>query len=148
MKPLTRVPLILIAAAALAACSAAPGGGGTDPSPGGATDAPTDGPTDGGGGGVGVGPGISVEEAIESTLDGPLLVNGYLVASQDEVRLCSALAESYPPQCGGESLVVEGLDLETMPGLSSEAGVTWSDEEIQVLGSVEDGVLTVVAGAT
>ena len=44
-----------------------------------------------------VGPGISIAEALDSTLDGPLLVNGALVIRSDEVRLCEALAESFPP---------------------------------------------------
>ena len=62
----------------------------------------------------------------------------------DEVRLCETLAESFPPQCGGRSLVVTGLDLMTMDGLSSEGSVTWSDQPVQVLGSVEGEVLFVV----
>ena len=140
MRIVTRISFILAALALLVACSAAPAG--RDGDRGGGSD---DGA--GGGGGSAVGPGISVDEAIASTLEGPLLVNGYLVASGDEVRFCSALAESHPPQCGGSSLVVEGLDLDEMQGLSSASGVTWSDEQLQLLGSVEDGVLRIEANA-
>ena len=93
----------------------------------------------------GVGPGISVGEALTSNLQGPLLVNGHLHAQDDQVRLCELLAESFPPQCGGETLVVEGLDLTTMDGLTREGGVTWSDQLVQVLGTVEGEVLTVTA---
>ena len=92
-----------------------------------------------------VGPGISIAEALSSTLDEPLLVNGFLVVQGDEAELCEALAESFPPQCGGESLSLEGLDLDAFEGLSSEQNTTWSEEPIQLLGEVEDGVLTISA---
>ena len=91
----------------------------------------------------GVGPGISIGEALTSNLDGPLLVNGLLHAQNDDVRLCETLAESFPPQCAGRSLVVQGLDLTTMDGLTSEGSVTWSDQPVQLLGTVEGGGLTV-----
>jgi hypothetical protein len=94
-----------------------------------------------------VGPGISIDEAIKSKLDQPLLVNGALVVRGGEVRLCSALAESYPPQCAGTSLKVEGLDLSTVKGLQSASGVSWSDNQVQLLGRVRDGVLTIERGA-
>ena len=91
----------------------------------------------------GVGPGISIGQVINSNLKVPLLINGLLHVQNGEVRLCETLAESFPPQCGGRFLVVKGLDLMTMDGLSSEGSVTWSDQPVQVLGSVEDEVLTV-----
>ena len=91
----------------------------------------------------GVGPGISIAEALASNLKGPLLVNGHLHVQNDQVRLCEVLAESLPPQCGGRVLVVKGLDLKTMDGLTSAGSVTWSDQPVQVLGTVEGEVLTV-----
>lgn len=103
---------------------------------------------DGSGPSSGVGPGISVEEALGSPSDEPLLVNGFIVATPEGVRLCSALAESFPPQCAGPSLVVEGLDLKVLPGLSRANDVTWSEREVQVLGRVRDSTLTVEGAAT
>ena len=79
------------------------------------------------------------------------MIKGFLVAEKGgPVRLCSALAESYPPQCAGSSLVVEGLDLSTVEGLTTPpepeyAHTSWTDSEISLLGEVEDGVLTVSA---
>src|SRR5262245_59379029 len=55
--------------------------------------------------------------------DEPQRVTGNLLVQGDEVRLCSALAESFPPQCGNPSLVVEGLDLETVADLTTEGDV-------------------------
>jgi hypothetical protein len=89
---------------------------------------------------------LSVAEALESELDEPLLVEGALVAVGDEVRLCSALAESFPPQCGGPSLLVQGLELETVEGLTREGVVAWA-ESASVLGTVEDGILKITQTA-
>ena len=92
----------------------------------------------------GVGPGITVGVALISNLTGPLLVKGQLHVENGRVRLCEVLAESFPPRCAGKFLVVEGLDLMTIGGLTTEGSVTWSDQTVQVLGTVEGEVLTVV----
>jgi hypothetical protein len=93
--------------------------------------------------GIGMGPGISIDEAIASDLEGALLVNGNLLAQGEEIRFCSALAESFPPQCAGSQLRVEGLKLEEVDGLVSEGEVAWTDRPIQLLGTVEDDRLVV-----
>jgi len=95
-----------------------------------------------------IGPGISIREAMDSDLEGPLLVNGYLVVVGDEVLLCEALAESFPPQCAGASLVIEGLDLEEINGIESEGDVMWTDAPVQLLGSVDDDTISVAANET
>ena len=91
----------------------------------------------------GVGPGISISEALTTDIVGPLLINGQLHVQNSQARLCETLAESFPPQCAGKFLVVKGLDLTTIDGLTSEGSVTWSDQPVQVLGTVEGEVLTV-----
>ncbi len=100
-------------------------------------DAVQDGPS------IGVGPGISVAEALASELPGPYLVNGFVVAQGDEVRLCAALAESLPPLCAQDSLKVEGLDLSGVAGLKTQQGISWTDSQVQILGDVDGDVLTV-----
>ena len=50
-----------------------------------------------------IGPGISVGEAVSSRLVGPLLVNGYVVIADGEMRLCQTLDQSQPPACGDPS---------------------------------------------
>jgi hypothetical protein len=84
---------------------------------------------------------ILVEEAAGH--EGPALVTGSLLATGDDVRLCAALAESFPPQCGGGSVTVVGLDLDTLDGLTTEGDVTWSDLPITVEGVLADETLTV-----
>jgi len=135
--PTIRLLLTAIAAATLllaVACDS------SDDEP---TAEPTASISGGGGASTAMGPGISIADALASTLDGPLLVNGFLVATAEEVRFCDLLAESYPPQCGGDYLLVEGLDLGTIEGVQEASGVSWTDQPIQLLGTVEDGVLTI-----
>jgi hypothetical protein len=81
---------------------------------------------------------------------GGVTVEGALIAIEGApVRLCSAILESYPPQCGEPSIEVRGLDLDSLDGLSSTRQgedvipARWSDRPIQVTGTVEDGVLVV-----
>ena len=77
------------------------------------------------------------------TADGPVEVAGFLVSRGGETRLCAALAESYPPQCGEPSLCVEGLDLERAGELERAEGVTWSEREVTLAGTVAAGVLRI-----
>jgi hypothetical protein len=90
---------------------------------------------------------ISIDEALASDSDEPLLVSGNLLAVGDDVKLCYALAESFPPQCGGASLVVHGLDLATVDGLVTEGDVSWTDRPIELRGVVSDETLTVSENA-
>jgi hypothetical protein len=141
MKTFTLVATLL-AAATLAGC----GGDDDDAPAGGATStAQTS--------GIAAGPGISIDDALASGSDEPQLVTGNLLVQDDEVRLCSALAESFPPQCGGASLHVVSLDLEEVDGLITEGEVSWTDRPIELLGVVEndtqgkDDILTVSENA-
>ena len=102
---------------------------------------------DGGAGGGGTRRSRSTTPSPSAT-DKPLLVSGNLLALSDQVRLCSALAESFPPQCGGSSLAVEGLELEEVEDLVTEGDVSWTDRPIQLLGVISDGTLTVSENAS
>jgi hypothetical protein len=82
------------------------------------------------------GGGLSVQEAIDSELAGPLMVRGYLLERGGELRLCEAILESSPPQCGEPSLRVEG------------AAPAASEEPVSLLGEVEGGTLTVSEAAS
>ena len=70
------------------------------------------------------------------------MVKGFVVQTGDEIRLCSALAESFPPQCGGPSLAIEGaVDAD----FAAEGDVRWTENEVSLLGDVEGDVLRVSA---
>jgi len=78
-------------------------------------------------------------------------VKGYLLDDGTGLRSCSVLAESFPPQCGGASLMVDGFDFDRMIELpeyeliqvETSAGVTWTDGHVTLFGEVVDGNLVV-----
>jgi hypothetical protein len=92
---------------------------------------------------------LSVEQALAAEQGQDVNVQGSVLATGENTVLASALAESMPPQAGGAILTVQGLDLETLVGLSTSAGqaglaeVTWSDYPVVLGGVVNNGVLTV-----
>ncbi|MEP7082245.1 MAG: hypothetical protein ABI841_04625 [Chloroflexota bacterium] len=84
------------------------------------------------------GPGISVTDALAFLGGQAVLVNGTLFVDEEGgVRLCEAIAESFPPQCGGARLVVEGLDPSGQQ-LEEANGVRWA-ESVQLFGRVVAG---------
>lgn len=85
----------------------------------------------------------TVTEALALDLDAAVHVAGFLIDEGDGWQLCEAALESYPPQCGGDALIVEGLDTEGLP-LEREGTVRWQDG-VTVVGTIEGGVLTVTA---
>ncbi len=85
--------------------------------------------------------GLSVAEVLADTTGGPLVVQAFIVADADgAARLCDALAESFPPQCGGAAIEVSGLPLELLDGLEASGTVLWSEQPVQLIGSVKAGV--------
>lgn len=89
-----------------------------------------------------MGPGIGIDDIDDAPAGEILLVNGsLLVGPDDEVRLWEALAESYPPQGAGRSLLVNGLDEDEIDWTEAQ-GVRWS-EGVQLLGRVQDGTLVI-----
>lgn len=90
---------------------------------------------------------LSAGEALERG-EGEALVEGYLFADRAGVRLCEAIAESYPPQCGGPALIVRELDLEEVEGLEREGEQYWSDAPVRLRGRLDGGTLTVSATGT
>ena len=138
-----RIALIAALSVGLAGC-----GGGADDAAAPATDATgastgsaTAGPS------AGIGPGLTVSEARTTDADGPLLVRGALLVEGRTARLCERLAESAPPQCGGDALEVEGLDASTIETLQRSGDVQWA-EEVKLLGEVQGNRLIVSGSAT
>jgi hypothetical protein len=83
-------------------------------------------------------PGMSVADALgHRATDDLVTVSGALFVDPDgTVRLCDAIAESFPPQCGGERIVVQGLNLADIGNLQTEGDVSWA-EGVTLFGSVE-----------
>ncbi len=85
-------------------------------------------------------PGVPIATAAGTPIDGGFVITGFYVSDGNGVRLCEALAESYPPQCGGASIPFDNTAGADLGVLSVEQGVTWSEQPILVEGSVVDGV--------
>ena len=86
----------------------------------------------------------AVSEAIALEQEGSVHVTGLLIDDGSGWRLCDTVMESYPPQCGGDFLTVEGLDPTGLP-LEESGGVQWQTEATLV-GEVE-GDKIVVTGS-
>jgi hypothetical protein len=86
---------------------------------------------------------LSVKEALRAKHDGPVRVRGILIADGVAVRLCSAILESYPPQCGRPWLVVRGLDVVGDSNMEQVDGVAWTSRNVTLVGRVDKGILTV-----
>lgn len=90
-----------------------------------------------------VGGGLTVAEALETDATGIIAVQGFLLITDGESRLCDALAESFPPQCGGDSITVTNYEEVLGTPLQEEQGVSWTDETVTFLGEIVDGTLVV-----
>lgn len=85
----------------------------------------------------------SVEEAVEQHPTGVMQVEGYVLSRDGATRLCSAFLESDPPQCGAPSLRLSGPPPKGDAAASAD-GVTWTEEERRILGSLSgDRLLSV-----
>ncbi len=85
--------------------------------------------------------GLTVTAALQTDAIGIVAVQGFVVATAEDVRLCEALAESFPPQCGGASIVLEGLEQIDPEELSTEGDVSWTNLTVTILGELIDGTL-------
>lgn len=133
MKPAIRMMLLLLLSVGLAACGGDAEDAASTDVANGDTPATTGAPADGG---------LTVPEALETDAEGPLSVRGFLLGDGRSVRLCQVALESYPPQCGGESVEVQGVDVKSLEEAITEGDITWVDD-ITLTGELEGGVLIV-----
>jgi hypothetical protein len=69
-------------------------------------------------------------------------VSGGVVAPTGQpARICEAATFSIPPRCVLPALTVEGLDPTSLPGASTDGGVTWTPH-VTVTGTMQGGKLT------
>lgn len=91
--------------------------------------------------GMPAGGGLSLPEALETDAVGFISVHGFYVDNGNGPRLCEALAESFPPQCGGASIALADLSAVDPDTIQTNQGTSWSDNEVFLLGEIIDGVL-------
>jgi len=66
-------------------------------------------------------------------------VRGFVVWDENQARLCEVLMESFPPQCGGQAVVISNpdqLDVE----LEIEGTVRWTQGFVEIAGSFDGEV--------
>jgi len=86
-------------------------------------------------------------ESDEPTEPGRVEASGSLFIESDGTKLCGTVAESYPPQCGGDRKFLLDLRPNTVVALVSPsdptfAPVTWTDYSLRVSGVETDTGLT------
>ena len=86
---------------------------------------------------------ISITEALALEREGEVAVRGVLLIDGAGERLCSGFAESYPPQCAEPSLALRGLPPWRSASLRREGSVRWSEEPMELVGTLDGRTFTV-----
>ena len=84
---------------------------------------------------------LTVAEALKAD-ERQMRVKGAVLAREEDVRLCDALAQSFPPQCGAPSLRLVGFDMTSAEGMQEAGTVRWA-ENISVVGTRSGDTLTI-----
>lgn len=87
---------------------------------------------------------ITVEQLVARSADTPIAVRGLLISTGSEARLCAAILESYPPQCGEPSVVLVDVDVPTVAGVERAGDVAWLDGAVVEVQRRQDGTFTVL----
>jgi hypothetical protein len=86
-------------------------------------------------------PEMTISEAAAAADGTEVSVEGFVVADSGVVVLAELLAESFPPQAGGKTIVVEDFDLSAV-ALESSGPESWSNQPLTLTGTVVAGALT------
>jgi predicted secreted protein len=84
---------------------------------------------------------IEVAEILEGSSPTDASVIGFVVIDDGGARLCEALAESFPPQCGGSVVVIANPDALTV-ALEQEQAVRWTIERVRLDGTYDGNQFT------
>ena len=87
--------------------------------------------------------GLTVSEALATDAEGTLAVQGFVIVADGTSLLCDSLAESFPPQCGGDSIEITGFEQALEAPITSAQGVSWTEERVAFLGEIVDGTFVV-----
>jgi hypothetical protein len=86
---------------------------------------------------------IEVAELLDGSSPTDASVIGFVVIDDGGSRLCEALAESFPPQCGGSAVVIANPDVLTV-ALEQEQSVQWTNERVRLDGTYDGAQFTLV----
>lgn len=87
--------------------------------------------------------GLTVSEALATDAEGTIAVQGFVIVADGTSLLCDSLAESFPPQCGGDSIEITGFEQALEAPITSAQGVSWTEERVAFLGEIVDGTFVV-----
>jgi hypothetical protein len=77
------------------------------------------------------------------SIDGSFVVSGFLfVDAEGNAVLCDLVLESYPPQCGGDSIAVAG-EIPFLDELTTDQGLHWSDGPVELEGTFDGTTFTI-----
>jgi hypothetical protein len=88
---------------------------------------------------------VAIEDVTGTDVDVEVRVRGPAFRVAGTTRICSAILESFPPQCGEPAVVVVGWDIDTDARAQTEGDVTWV-EDVELSGTIDEGVLRVATG--
>ncbi|MCB2224048.1 MAG: hypothetical protein KQH83_07735 [Actinobacteria bacterium] len=83
----------------------------------------------------------TVAEIVGAAEGTTVMVRGFYVDTGGGPLLCEALAESFPPQCGGASIPLSDIPAVDPDSMRTEQGTSWSDDAVLVQGQIVGGVL-------
>jgi inhibitor of cysteine peptidase len=86
--------------------------------------------------------GIGINALVASGAIDGITVSGFVVWDPNGAHLCEALAESFPPQCGGARVPITNPD-ELGLALEENQGVRWTDQRVDFTGNYDGTGLTV-----
>lgn len=86
---------------------------------------------------------ISVTELVARSTD-TATVRGFLHVDEGQARLCDAILESYPPQCGEPSITLVDLNVDAIAGTTTAGGITWKERVVLTVQRVDADVFHAV----
>jgi hypothetical protein len=88
---------------------------------------------------------LSVDQLVARSADTPITVQGFLIVHEGTTRLCAAILESHPPQCGEPAVELVGLDLAGIAGTQTDQGVTWKESVVVTVQRRQDARFDVLS---
>lgn len=85
---------------------------------------------------------MTIAEALKTSEPGPASISGFLFSTSSGMVMAESILESFPPQPGGRTLIVVGVDPASFE-MDTANEVSWTNSVVEVSGTVDSGVLYV-----
>lgn len=89
---------------------------------------------------------LTVEQLVDRQPDDVVVVRGFLLADDIGPRMCAAILESFPPQCGEPAVFLVDLDLNAVGEVETAEGVAWREDTQLTVQRIDDQTYRVVQG--